>query len=153
VGKEQGGYQTVSNKSVTNPNAKTGNRQSPQSPRQTKQRKRIVVAQAQELPPGERKIVAVNGREIGVFNVKGEYYALLNYCPHRAGPLCHGRVGPLVTSEDVYQVAFEREGEILKCPWHMWEFDIRTGRALFDPKMIVRTYEVRQEGSEVILYV
>lgn len=129
---------------------------SPTAPTRAQRRKprtRVVVAPAHELPPGARKIVAVDGREIGVFNVKGEYFALLNYCPHRAGPLCHGRVGPLVTSADVYQMDFEREGEILKCPWHMWEFDIRTGRALFDPKMIVRTYEVRQEESDIVLYI
>lgn len=129
-----------------------GETPAPQTPAPQQNGNRHVVARAAELPPGERKIVAVNGREIGVFNVHGAYYALLNYCPHRAGPLCHGRVGPLVTSEDVYQVGFEREGEILKCPWHMWEFDIRTGRALFDPKLAVRTYRVVEEGDEVVLY-
>ena len=113
----------------------------------------MVVATVEELAPGERKLVTVNGREIGVFNVNGALYALLNYCPHRGGPLCHGRVGPLVTSDDVYQVGFTREGEILKCPWHMWEFDIRTGRALFDPKLAVRTYVVRREENEIVLYV
>lgn len=113
---------------------------------------RVVVAPAAELPPGERKLVAVNGREIGVFNVNGEYFALLNYCPHRAGPLCYGRMGPLVTYDEAAGVGFEREGEILKCPWHMWEFDIRTGKALFDPKMAVRTYAVVQEGDTVVLY-
>ncbi len=45
----------------------------------------------------------------------------------------------------------EREGEILKCPWHQWEFDIRTGRALYDETLRVRTYDVRIEGDEVVL--
>ena len=118
--------------------------------RQAKQR--YVVARTEELPPGQRRIVTVRGREIGVFNVGGEYFALLNYCPHRSGPLCLGRQRPLVTSAGVPQVGHERENEILKCPWHQWEFDIRTGKALFDPKLAVRTYEAKQEEDQVVIY-
>lgn len=115
-------------------------------------KQRHVVARAEDLPPGTRSIVRIHGREIGVFNVDGAYYALLNHCPHRAGPLCQGRLRPLVTSTGVYQVDHKREGEILKCPWHQWEFDIRTGRALFDPKLRVRTYEVVREDDFIVLY-
>jgi len=118
--------------------------------RQAKQR--YVVARTEELPPGQRRIVTVRGREIGVFNVGGEYFALLNYCPHRFAPLCLGRLRPLVTSADVPQVGHERENEILKCPWHQYEFDIRTGKALFDPKLAVRTYEAKQEDDQVVIY-
>ena len=114
---------------------------------------RHVVARAGELAPGDRTIVTVNGREIGIFNLNGSYHALHNYCPHRAGPLCHGRVRPLVVDRGVYALAYEREGEILKCPWHQWEFDIRSGRALFDETLRVRTYRVVEEGDEVVLYV
>jgi nitrite reductase (NADH) small subunit len=113
---------------------------------------RHVVAQVADLPPSSRRIVTVNGREIGIFNLNGDYYALLNRCPHHAGPLCHGRIRPLVTSTEVGQVSHEREGEILKCPWHQWEFDIRSGEALYAPHLRVRTYKVAQEGDEVVLY-
>ena len=112
-----------------------------------------VVAPAAELPPGARKIVTVNGHEIGVFNVEGEYFAILNYCPHRAGPLCAGRTRPLVTSSGVYQREYAREGQILKCPWHQWEFDLATGQALYDEKLRVWTYRVAQEGADVVLFV
>jgi nitrite reductase (NADH) small subunit len=113
---------------------------------------RHVIALAAELPSGQRKVVTVNDHEIGVFHIGDSYYALLNYCPHRAGPLCQGRLRPLVTSEGVSQVGHEREGEILKCPWHQWEFDIKTGQALYDPKLRVKSYRVAQEGDEVVLY-
>lgn len=113
---------------------------------------RHVVAKATEIPPGSRKIVTVNRHEIGLFNIRGTYHALLNYCPHRAGPLCRGRVRPLVVSEGVYHVGYEREDEIVKCPWHQWEFDIKTGVALYDETLRVRTYEVSQEGEEVVIY-
>jgi len=96
-----------------------------------------------ELPPGERKIVTVAGRSIGVFNVGGRYYALRNACPHRVAPLCEGRVRGLVVSNGPYDVRVEREGEIVACPWHGWEFDITTGRSHFNPhRLRVKTYEV-----------
>jgi len=114
--------------------------------------KRHVIVPARELPPGGRKIVEINGREIGVFNIDGHYYALRNICPHRNAPLCMGRLRPLVTSPDVTQVAHQRESEILKCPWHLWEFDIQTGQAMHDDRIRVRTYQVAREGDEVVLY-
>jgi nitrite reductase/ring-hydroxylating ferredoxin subunit len=113
---------------------------------------RHVVARANDIPPSSRQVVTVGGHEIGIFNLGGEYYALLNRCPHRAGPLCHGRVRPLIHSTEVGQIVHEREGEVLKCPWHQWEFDIRTGLALYAPRLQVRTYEVVQEGDEVVIY-
>ena len=113
---------------------------------------RHVIAAVDELPAGARKIVEVNGHEIGVFNVQGAYYALLNYCPHRAGPLCKGRQRPLVVSEAVGHVDYVREDEIIKCPWHQWEFDLKTGVALYDPQLRVRTYRVVQEAEEIVLY-
>jgi 3-phenylpropionate/trans-cinnamate dioxygenase ferredoxin subunit len=113
---------------------------------------RHIVAPAADLPPGSRKIVTIDGREIGVFNVNGSFYALRNLCPHRSGPLCKGRLRPLVVVTELYQLGHEREGEILKCPWHQWEFDIKTGQALYDERLRVKTYTVVQEGDEVVLY-
>ncbi len=114
--------------------------------------KRHAIAKAEDIPPGGRKIVTVDGREMGIFNLDGSYYALRNICPHRSAPLCYGRLRPLVTSPGVHQIEQEREGEILKCPWHQWEFDIKTGEALFDKKLRVKTYDVRQEDDEVVVY-
>ena len=117
------------------------------------ERTRHVVARAGDIGPGERRVVSAGGREFGIFNLGGSFHALLNYCPHRAGPLCHGRVRPLVVERGVYGLGHEREGEILKCPWHQWEFDIRTGQALFDKRLRVRTYEVMEEGNDLVLYI
>ena len=113
---------------------------------------RHVVAIRADLPPGERKIVEVAGREIGVFNIAGDFYALGNVCPHKGGPLCRGRLRPHVVAPAVYEIDHEREDEILKCPWHQWEFDIKTGRALCDRNLRVKTYPVFSEGNEIVLY-
>jgi len=59
---------------------------------------RHVVAALSELPPGSRKLVNIDGRPIGVFNIGGEFFALLNRCPHQGGNLCEGRLIGLVES-------------------------------------------------------
>jgi 3-phenylpropionate/trans-cinnamate dioxygenase ferredoxin subunit len=101
------------------------------------------VGRVSELPPGERKIVTVGGRSIGVFNVHGSFYALRNACPHQGAPLCKGSVHGTAPDTEPGEYAWGREGEILRCPWHGWEFDLTTGRSLFNPhKVRVRSYDV-----------
>lgn len=112
----------------------------------------VVVASVDEIPPGSRKIVNVAGRSIGVFNVQGNYFAVRNSCPHAGGPLCQGLTSGLVTSTEPGEYEYHRRGEFLRCPWHQWEFDIRTGQSWFDPgKTRVRRYDVAvKPGSELI---
>lgn len=104
------------------------------------------VCPASALPPGERKIIEVNGRSIGVFNVGGAYYALRNSCPHKAAPLCLGPITGLVTGPEPGRYMVERQGEVVRCPWHGWEFDILTGWSLYNPHRVrVRRYAVSVE--------
>jgi nitrite reductase/ring-hydroxylating ferredoxin subunit len=106
-----------------------------------------------ELPPGSMKLVPVGKFGVGVFNVDGRYYAITNYCPHAGGPLCLGRVqGTTEPRPDLaVRMAYVREGEILRCPWHQWEFEIATGRTVAKPEKRIRTYDVRIEDGAVIL--
>lgn len=104
-----------------------------------------VVARADEILPGQRKIVEVAGRSIGVFNVGGEYFALRNRCPHQGGPLCEGKLWGALESPVPGEFSFSREGEILTCAWHGWEFDVRTGQSWCEPrKLRVRPYKVER---------
>ena len=115
---------------------------------------RYVVARREELPPGARRIVPAGGHGgIGVFNVGGTFHALRNRFPHKGGPLCEGRLRPHVVADAAYRVEQQRAGEILKCAWHNWEFDLKTGRALYDPAMRVKTYRVTVEQEHVVLYI
>ena len=110
---------------------------------------RHVVAQVRDIPPGERLIVEIAGRSIGVFNVDGRFFAVKNSCPHQGGPLCLGRTVGLATAERPGQIAYTREGEILRCPWHGWEFDITTGKSICNPhRMRVKSYEVTVEPDD-----
>jgi 3-phenylpropionate/trans-cinnamate dioxygenase ferredoxin subunit len=110
---------------------------------------RHVVALASELPAGQRKIVTLEGRAVGVFNVNGKFYALKNNCPHQQAPLCRGTVTGMTLPSAPGEYVYGREGEIIRCPWHGWEFDITTGKSIFDPnKCLVKTYEVTIEEIE-----
>lgn len=112
---------------------------------------RHVVATIDEIPPGGRKIVTLRGREIGVFNQGGEYFALLNRCPHQGGELCKGTLVGLVTSGEPGRFEYSRPGEMLKCPWHGWEYDVRTGQSWCDPNDTrVKAYEVTVEPGATL---
>lgn len=110
-----------------------------------------VVATVDEIPHGGRKIVQVGGRTIGVFNVNGEYFALLSRCPHQGGPLCEGRLSGFLESSGPGDYHYSRPGEILRCPWHGWEYDLRTGQSWFDPQQVrVRNYEASVQSGAVL---
>ncbi len=116
-------------------------------------RSRHVVATVAEVPPGARKLVEVAGRSIGIFNVGGRYFAVRNRCPHQGGPLCLGRQIGLTTSERPGEYRYERVGEILRCPWHGWEFDLDTGQSIVDPlRTRVRSYPVEVETLQAEVY-
>jgi nitrite reductase/ring-hydroxylating ferredoxin subunit len=113
----------------------------------------FVVAAAAEIPPGTRKIVEVAGRSIGVFNIGGSFYALRNRCPHQGGPLCQGRLSGIVVASCPGEEEYLRDGEILRCPWHGWEFDVKTGQSWIDPERLrVRTYSVTVEPAAAETY-
>lgn len=105
------------------------------------------ICPVQELPAGERKIVEIGKRSIGVFNVKGSLYAIKNTCPHQGAELCRGTVGgTMLPTENPGEYNYALDEQILRCPWHFWEFDITTGEMIFVPEPYrVKTYEVAIE--------
>jgi nitrite reductase/ring-hydroxylating ferredoxin subunit len=110
---------------------------------------RYIIGHVSELAPGERRVVEVDGRSIGVFNVHGQFYALRNRCPHQGAPLCLGAIKGMALPSKPGEYRWGREGEILRCPWHGWEFDITSGRSICNPhRTRVRTYEVTVEPDE-----
>ncbi|MBV8850281.1 MAG: Rieske (2Fe-2S) protein [Methylobacteriaceae bacterium] len=111
--------------------------------------KRYVVAAVPEIPPGTHKIIEVSGREVGVFNVNGAFYALLNRCPHGGAALCKGTVVGLVRPGGVGEYELIRKGEFLRCPWHGWEFEISSGQSYCDPtKVKARKFDVAVERGD-----
>lgn len=113
---------------------------------------RHVVMRAAELPVGESRIVTVRGREIAVFNLAGEFFALINRCPHEGAPLGLGlRIG-LSESDRPGCYSHSRPGEIVRCPWHGWEFDIRTGQSWCEPSRLkARAYAASVETGAALV--
>ena len=113
---------------------------------------RHVVAPTSDVPPGSRKLFTVKGRPVAVFNLGGDYFGMLNRCPHQGGSLCEGIVTGLLLSSRPGEYHYTRKGEILRCPWHGWEFDIRTGKGVSPPiDEDLKTYPVRVEGDSVLI--
>lgn len=112
-----------------------------------------VAGPAADIPPGSRKRIVVEGRAILVLNVKGEYFALSDTCPHKGASLSHGVLTGLVKAGDEPGCyTYERAGEIIRCPWHQWEFDIRTGRSQCDPtRMRLMQFETAvEQGARIV---
>ena len=111
---------------------------------------RHIVGTVGEIPAGGRKIVAIAGIELGIFNIDGRYYAIRNVCPHRGAPLCLGRITGKVTGDVGGSYRYDDPGTIIRCPWHGWEFDITTGESWCEPAEVrTKTYPVHVGEDEV----
>jgi 3-phenylpropionate/trans-cinnamate dioxygenase ferredoxin subunit len=110
-----------------------------------------VVGRVADFPEGTHRVVLVDGRSVGVFNIGGRFYGLLNRCAHQGGPLCSAKrtTGTLVG--DGRRLEWAHEGEIVACPWHGLEYHVPTGQCLAFPHIRVRTYEVTVVGDEVVV--
>ena len=113
---------------------------------------RHVVARVDEIAPGSRKCIQIDGRGVIVFNLKGEFYALSETCPHRGGSLAQGIITGLVKSDAPGEYDYSRAGEIVRCPWHQWEFDIKTGRSWCDPRRLrLMKFDVKVEPGAALV--
>lgn len=92
-------------------------------------------ANVSELKPGDSKVVNVNGTEVALFNVDGEFFATTNTCLHRGGPLGEGML----------------DGDVVTCPWHGWRFNVKTGISPVMPTAKIATYQVKVEGNDVMV--
>ena len=101
----------------------------------TDESRRVRVAGAGEVQPGEGRVVEVDGGTLALFNVGGRYYAIDNACPHRGGPLGEG----------------DLDGAVVSCPWHAWRWDVTTGTNVNNPAVTVRCYAVSEEAGSVFV--
>jgi nitrite reductase/ring-hydroxylating ferredoxin subunit len=115
--------------------------------------RRRPVCAIEDLPPGTMKLVQAGKFGVGVYNIEGSLYAIANYCSHEGAPLCAGYVGGTneFAPDTPGQLRRVREGRIVRCPWHNWEFDITTGVTVADPGRRIRTYEVDVADGKVYL--
>jgi NAD(P)H-dependent nitrite reductase small subunit len=94
------------------------------------------LSKLKDIPEGDGKVVKVEGREIGLFLIDGQVFAIDNVCPHMGGPLVEGQL----------------EGKVISCPWHAWTFDVSTGICTFNDAINVATFEVRLRNGNVEVF-
>jgi nitrite reductase/ring-hydroxylating ferredoxin subunit len=102
---------------------------------------------------GEPARVTVSGRALVVVLTQAGVLAARDVCPHQAARLSDGEVtGTTLRCRPGDEVVYGREGEILACPWHGWEYDLATGKALVDPDRVrIATYPARVSGDRVLV--
>lgn len=102
-----------------------------------------------EIPEVGGKIVTIKGMEVGLFRVNGDLVAWRNVCPHAGAPVCQGPVCGTKLPSLVYEYEYGMEYEVLRCPWHGWEFHLQSGEHLVDAKTKLRGFPVEIEGDHV----
>jgi nitrite reductase (NADH) small subunit len=107
------------------------------------------VAEVDEIQEGQSKIIDLEGRSIGLYRIGDAYYALHNRCPHEGAQLCKGKVCGTTLPSKVYEYEFGRKNELVRCPWHGWEFEIKTGKSVFDEKVRTRSYKVQVNEGKI----
>ncbi len=116
---------------------------------------KVVVGKVSDFANGDRKILDVNGKSIGVFRVDDQFYALRNRCPHQFGPLCAGTLAPRAVSASPGEVRMDPGPPLIACPWHGWEYDLATGQSFMgqgrgNPPVL--SYDVNVlPGREIII--
>lgn len=97
----------------------------------------VKLATIDQIPVGSAIEVEHEGRIYALFNVGGQISAIDGVCPHQGGPLADGTL----------------EGTCVTCPWHGWQFDVRTGKTPLGPKIKQAVYDVKVEGQDIFVSV
>src|SRR3989338_2152377 len=95
----------------------------------------VKVASVNELQPGGAKVIELNGEQVALFNVDGEFFAINNTCRHKGGPLGEGFL----------------DGDVVSCPFHGWRYNVKNGSCLSVPNQHVAAYPVKDEGNDVLV--
>ena len=95
----------------------------------------VEVCDKDDLQEGKGRVVNVKGKQIALFNVNGEFYAIDNKCIHAGGPLGDGKLS----------------SDVVMCPWHGWEYNVKDGSTVFNSNLKVNTYNVKVENNKVLV--
>jgi nitrite reductase/ring-hydroxylating ferredoxin subunit len=112
-----------------------------------------LVGKVSDIKDGDRKIVTAGKREIGVFHKDGAFYAYSNTCLHQGGPACEGmitkNVVDVIDNQNLYQGQSYGDETHFVCPWHGYEYDLKTGECIGDRKLKLRKYDIVKRGEEI----
>jgi nitrite reductase (NADH) small subunit len=102
-----------------------------------------------ELTSGAPLAFEVSGRALVLVDIGDEVVCMRNSCPHMGAPLSAGAVSGTCLPHGFRRYVTERDGEVLRCPWHAWEFDLRTGRTLHDERLGAKRFDTQIRDDEV----
>ena len=117
-------------------------------------KREVLAGKVAEFDDGGKKILENGSSEIGVYFVKGSWYAYQNMCPHQGGPACEGlmmaKVEQILADDKTHQgLRFNHDEMHIVCPWHGWEFNLADGQMCADDNFKLRKYEVDIRGEDV----
>lgn len=110
------------------------------------------VCRRDELDPGQMRAFQIGKIRIVLCRKADDFFALRDICSHHGAHLSGGVLGGTNVASEVGEYRFGRDGEVLRCPRHGFEFDITTGHSLHDPRHHrVKSYPVQVRGDEVFV--
>ncbi len=96
----------------------------------------VRVATRSDVPDGDRGLVVETFcRQIAIFRVDGQFYALDNRCLHEGASLADGVL----------------QGDCITCPWHGWQYDVVSGKCRSDPRLTLRIFPTRLDGEDILI--
>jgi nitrite reductase (NADH) small subunit len=95
----------------------------------------VRAARKQDVPQGKIYEFQVGGQSVAIANVAGKFFAINSVCAHEGGPLGEG----------------ELDGTLVTCPWHLWQYDVTTGKVAQNPAIGVDSYAVEVRGDDVFV--
>lgn len=95
------------------------------------------LAAVSEIPEGTGKEFTAAGRIVALFHVQSQFHAIDGICAHQGGPIAKGQL----------------DGEIVTCPWHGWQYDVRSGQHCLNPRICQTAFEVKVENGEIYVRV
>jgi nitrite reductase/ring-hydroxylating ferredoxin subunit len=115
------------------------------------------VAKATDLKDGDRRIVVSGKHEVGVFFKDNAYFAYSNFCVHSGGPACEGlminRVVDIIAPDRTYQGQTFSDEVHFACPWHGYEYELKTGECVADRRLKLRKYDVVRRGEDIYVVI
>jgi nitrite reductase/ring-hydroxylating ferredoxin subunit len=113
-----------------------------------------LICKKSELQDGDRRIVAIDKDEVGVFLHQDRYYAYSNTCLHQGGPACEGLI--IAKTEELLNedktsrgLSFSKDQTNFVCPWHGYEYDLKTGECDSDRRLKLRSYQVIEKAGDL----
>lgn len=111
------------------------------------------VCEEQEISEGKHKIVSHEKGNIGIVRFNGHLVAIRNRCPHAGANLLLGLVGKTTVSSCPHHLELGYEDGVFTCPWHHWEFDLRDGSCLTDPRTKLEKFAIQQQDGKIFVEV